>query len=332
MIAEMEASSLPATPKSTDRSPRLQDAQEFVDFIGRLSSSLVSRFPSSPTTPVSPTPSTPAATSPPQWTTYAVAAVSHVPPSNPPSRSHKHSSLNSPGHIPRPENEWMIFRREFNERLRAANTPGHAADVSKVAGAIWRGMSEDEKRPYRIKATEGRARHAKMYPDYKYRPKPPRAKVRRQKRGPPAIEIPAPFAEMVPARAVLQEAGEGGGAVTRECREDSGELQADYTDEDPDDEDPRYAQIYSEPSSPQETVFAKNASLKDTNRVTPSTDSVQATSSSPSEDDNYSIFPPRNPESPIEDLGPRWPWKHIDYSVGSYTLPYPRHPKAQSRT
>lgn len=168
----------------------------------------------------------------------------------------------------------MIFRREFNERLRAANTPGHAADVSKVAGAIWRGMSEDEKRPYRIKATEGRARHAKMYPDYKYRPKPPRAKVRRQKRGPPAIEIPAPFAELVPAREVLREVGEGGSAATRECREDSGELQADYTDEDPDDEDPRYAQIYSEPSSPQETVFAKNASLKDTNRVTPSTDSV----------------------------------------------------------
>ncbi|KAK7045825.1 hypothetical protein VNI00_007236 [Paramarasmius palmivorus] len=45
------------------------------------------------------------------------------------------------------------------------------SSLSKVAGAIWQSMSEEEKGPWRLKADIEKQLHREKYPDYVYQPK-----------------------------------------------------------------------------------------------------------------------------------------------------------------
>lgn len=58
-----------------------------------------------------------------------------------------------------------------------------------IAGAEWKGLGEDEKRPYIDEAKRLRAAHMQEYPDYKYRP---RRKPKNQRKESYPYSIPYP--------------------------------------------------------------------------------------------------------------------------------------------
>ncbi|EIN09826.1 sox transcription factor 8, partial [Punctularia strigosozonata HHB-11173 SS5] len=72
-----------------------------------------------------------------------------------------------PGHIPRPVNAFILFRSHLNATEFAGS---NNRELSKVAGERWRAMSDEEKRKFVLGAEVEKAKHAEMYPGYKYTP------------------------------------------------------------------------------------------------------------------------------------------------------------------
>ncbi|KAF2653976.1 hypothetical protein K491DRAFT_601765, partial [Lophiostoma macrostomum CBS 122681] len=54
--------------------------------------------------------------------------------------------------------------------------------ISQIVAAKWKAMSEDEKDVWRKAAEKEKEQHAIMYPDYKYSPRKPGEKKKRQSR------------------------------------------------------------------------------------------------------------------------------------------------------
>ena len=77
---------------------------------------------------------------------------------------------NSPTHIKRPMNAFMVFshherRKVITEDPRLENT-----QISKELGRRWKQLSEEERVPYIREADKLRQYHQREYPDYKYKP------------------------------------------------------------------------------------------------------------------------------------------------------------------
>ncbi|GJE88016.1 high mobility group box domain-containing protein [Phanerochaete sordida] len=82
----------------------------------------------------------------------------------------------NPNHVPRPRNAFFIFRCEFTRRhaeegKNSERSPTPEKILSKRAGAAWKALSEEDKRPYRDEAREESKRHGQENPGYRYRPK-----------------------------------------------------------------------------------------------------------------------------------------------------------------
>lgn len=79
-------------------------------------------------------------------------------------------------HIPRPRNEFMIFRNDFAARWRMGTKEKRGKqnpDISKEAGRAWQTLKATDKAAYanyRARAREEKALHEERYPDYKYTP------------------------------------------------------------------------------------------------------------------------------------------------------------------
>ncbi|KAJ7251420.1 hypothetical protein C8J57DRAFT_987008, partial [Mycena rebaudengoi] len=84
---------------------------------------------------------------------------------------------------PRPKNAFIIFRVEFtrlhhsphHSRARAARrgetkAEGRAVTVSRKAADAWRQLSSSDRKYYQRLAEHEKARHARQYPNYLYRP------------------------------------------------------------------------------------------------------------------------------------------------------------------
>ena len=89
--------------------------------------------------------------------------------------SSSRSSRRDPNKIPRPRNAFIIFRCDYcqNYALESKGSnrsPTPEKTLSKRAGALWRTMSEEARRPYQEMAEQERITHALTYPNYKYRP------------------------------------------------------------------------------------------------------------------------------------------------------------------
>nr|AIT18254.1 MAT1-2-1 mating type protein [Stagonosporopsis chrysanthemi] len=97
-----------------------------------------------------------------------------------PSRSRKAS----PGikKAPRPMNCWIIFRDAMHKVLKAENPHLTVQEISIRCSEIWHGLSPAEKKPWRDAATLRKDEHSRAHPDYKYSPRKPGEKKKRQSR------------------------------------------------------------------------------------------------------------------------------------------------------
>ncbi|XP_064120449.1 transcription factor SOX-8-like isoform X3 [Macrobrachium nipponense] len=74
-------------------------------------------------------------------------------------------------HVKRPMNAFMVWAQEARRKLSCNHRQVHNAELSKSLGRIWRGMTEDQKRPFIERADHLRRKHKQEYPDYKYQPR-----------------------------------------------------------------------------------------------------------------------------------------------------------------
>jgi hypothetical protein len=101
---------------------------------------------------------------------------------------------------PRPMNCWIIFREQMHRQLKRDfpdvsvqvickhPLPTHLRSqcanhsVAKQCSKIWRNLTPDEKMPYQVAAQSAKEEHMRLHPDYKYNPRRPGEKKKRQSR------------------------------------------------------------------------------------------------------------------------------------------------------
>ncbi|CAG8502461.1 3591_t:CDS:2 [Diversispora eburnea] len=78
------------------------------------------------------------------------------------------------GGIPRPQNPFVIYRRDLQAKLTARLGPdvgSHLPFVSKEASRKWEIEREDIKNIYEVMAELAKKVHERTYPDYVYKPR-----------------------------------------------------------------------------------------------------------------------------------------------------------------
>ncbi|KAF8139935.1 hypothetical protein EV363DRAFT_1311173 [Boletus edulis] len=96
-----------------------------------------------------------------------------------------HTRNRKEGHIPRPPNAFMVFRSWLWNKDNLKSIERDNRNVSRIAGRYWNALSEAERAPFRSLAEEAKARHAQLYPEYRYSPgsqKKPKVAQRRSHR------------------------------------------------------------------------------------------------------------------------------------------------------
>ncbi|KAF9467730.1 hypothetical protein BDZ94DRAFT_899763 [Collybia nuda] len=88
-------------------------------------------------------------------------------------------------YIPRPKNPFILFRSEFYQKFtQGVNEESlkslDQANLSQQAASKWNSLSEEEKKPYMLRAAEEKKAHAVMYPGYSYSPDKKKSKSPRK--------------------------------------------------------------------------------------------------------------------------------------------------------
>ncbi|KAF8129858.1 hypothetical protein EV363DRAFT_270831 [Boletus edulis] len=74
-------------------------------------------------------------------------------------------------HVPRPRNPFILFRCDLvHQRKVLPRSDLDDTNISRIAGDLWREMTAGQKKPWVELAAREKARHALLYPDYKYAP------------------------------------------------------------------------------------------------------------------------------------------------------------------
>nr|AER26930.1 MAT1-2-1 mating-type protein [Calophoma clematidina] len=81
---------------------------------------------------------------------------------------------------PRPMNCWIIFRDAMHKKLKAENPHLTVQQISTRCSQMWHGLSPAEKKPWQAAAKSAKEEHLRAYPDYKYSPRKPGEKKKRQ--------------------------------------------------------------------------------------------------------------------------------------------------------
>ncbi|KAL5480611.1 hypothetical protein ACEPAI_1882 [Sanghuangporus weigelae] len=87
------------------------------------------------------------------------------------SEAQSHARKREEGYIKRPSNAFILFRTDFVTQGRIPSSlESHSQNLSRIAGAVWKSMSEEEKAPWKKKAVEVKEEHKRMFPKYEYHP------------------------------------------------------------------------------------------------------------------------------------------------------------------
>ena len=89
---------------------------------------------------------------------------------------------NGRSHVPRPRNPFILFRCDLvHQRKMMPRSDLDDTNISRIAGDLWREMTGAQKKPWVELAAQEKARHALLYPDYKYAPTHSGSKTKKAK-------------------------------------------------------------------------------------------------------------------------------------------------------
>ncbi len=82
-----------------------------------------------------------------------------------------HARKRPPGHVPRPRNAFILFRCDFvrQQTIPQAVERDHR-NLSRIAGIMWRGMTQEMRKPWIAMAEREKREHAERWPAYRYKP------------------------------------------------------------------------------------------------------------------------------------------------------------------
>nr|AAR04483.1 HMG DNA binding protein [Stemphylium loti] len=83
---------------------------------------------------------------------------------------------------PRPMNCWIIFRDVMHKQLKAELPNLTVQEISTRCSRIWQNLSPEAKKPWQDAARSAKEEHLRQHPDYKYSPRKPGEKKKRQSR------------------------------------------------------------------------------------------------------------------------------------------------------
>lgn len=81
------------------------------------------------------------------------------------------SDNNSAGYVKRPMNAFMVWSRIRRRHISNDYPRLHNSEISKILGAEWKLLAENEKMPFIDEAKRLRKKHMADHPDYKYKPR-----------------------------------------------------------------------------------------------------------------------------------------------------------------
>ena len=73
-------------------------------------------------------------------------------------------------HVKRPMNAFMVWSQIERHKIIEESPGCNHAEISKLLGRRWRGLSQGERNPFIEEAERLRQLHMAEFPDYKYRP------------------------------------------------------------------------------------------------------------------------------------------------------------------
>nr|QBK47380.1 MAT1-2 [Neocamarosporium betae]QBK47381.1 MAT1-2 [Neocamarosporium betae] len=83
---------------------------------------------------------------------------------------------------PRPMNCWIIYRDAMHKKLKAEFPHLTVQEISTRCSQLWRELTPEGKKPWQAAAQSAKEEHLRQHPDYKYSPRKPGEKKKRQSR------------------------------------------------------------------------------------------------------------------------------------------------------
>ena len=74
-------------------------------------------------------------------------------------------------HVKRPMNAFMVWSQIERHKIIEESPGCNHAEISKLLGRRWRGLSQGERNPFIEEAERLRQLHMAEFPDYKYGPR-----------------------------------------------------------------------------------------------------------------------------------------------------------------